>query len=232
MKSWMISNGITPMPITINEYSGPDEATLPGRLVWYWASLEKSAVNGVIAAARACWTDDDTQNTYLAGRLDGIMTSSTPHRPRASWHLYKAYADMTGNMVNVEPGIVVAGIASLDTSNGEVKILLGNETNQSTSTNLTINNLDQISYVPASGAARVVVQRVSDSGWAEVSSPETVSDSIYQLTGNSLTLPLTFAANQAYIVSLKYPCTFKADLNSDCIVDWLDLDILVSNWLR
>ncbi|MEO7297779.1 MAG: carbohydrate binding domain-containing protein [Verrucomicrobiota bacterium] len=203
VRAFMASNGILARPIDLNEYVGNLEYANPGIHTWYLAGLERA---GVRRAAHAIWDEVDgdfSSNPIFAGRLAHLLTRDT-HQPRAVWHVYKAYADLVGNLVKVSPGIQIDGLAALDT-NGTVRMVLGSDSLETNSVNLTINRLNQLPYYSPTGVVQVIVQRIPNTGLAALSAPLAVTNMFVTLTTNKLILPLTFGPAEVMLVSIQQP---------------------------
>ncbi len=91
--------GVSPRPISINEYGSPRDAGVPGWLTRFVAKLERARVD---TADLAFW--------HKPGRLADLLVpkggGSGPAYeadPTGNYWLYKWYADMTGTMVTVTP---------------------------------------------------------------------------------------------------------------------------------
>jgi hypothetical protein len=91
--------GISPRPISINEYAAPRDAGVPGWLARFVARLERAEVD---TANLAFW--------HKPGRLADLLVpvggGSGPAReaePTGNYPLFKWYGDMTGNMVETTP---------------------------------------------------------------------------------------------------------------------------------
>lgn len=175
------SLGISPRPISINEYShGTHEYEgAPGVSVPFIAKFERHQVE----SANISWWF-----TNLPGRLGSLLT---PNNQRGGgWWLYKWYGDMTGNMMKVTPpnqnGDGLDAFASLDTVAGNASIVLGGDFTGTA--NVVISN------VPASfgSTVSVMVQYVP---WSDkdspVSGPVSVAQSVYNVVNGSLSVPVT-----------------------------------------
>jgi len=177
------SLGISPRPISINEYSHGTYAYegAPGVSVPFIAKFERHQVE----SANISWWF-----TNLPGRLGSLLT---PNNQRGGgWWLYKWYGDMSGNMVKVTPpnqnGDGLDAFASLDTGAGNASIVLGGDFIGTA--NVVINN------VPVSFGSTVKV-KVEYVEWLDkdtpVSSPVTVSESIVNVVNRSLSVPVTIS---------------------------------------
>ena len=99
------SLGISPRPISINEYAVISEEGVPGNNVRYFAAFERA---GVESACAAFW--------FKPARLSNIITASGT--ANGGWHLYKWYGDMSGKMAMTTPPSTTAlgldGVASIN----------------------------------------------------------------------------------------------------------------------
>src|SRR5690606_23128454 len=93
-RSLETSLGISPLPISINEYSDSvhEYEGAPGVSAPFIARFERK---GVESAAISWWF------TNPPGRLGSLLTAS--NQRGGGWWFYKWYGDMTGTMVTVTP---------------------------------------------------------------------------------------------------------------------------------
>jgi Carbohydrate binding domain len=203
MRDFMAANGISDRPIQINEYLawGDDFTLSPGRTATFLAGLEKANVSG---AAHAVWdeTSDGLSNGLFDGRLGGIMTQNAPYQPRAPWHVYNSYAQMTGNRVTMSDGALLRGVASLDPATSEARILVGNEGAQAFSSNLIISGLEALPGFAATGRIRVRVREIPFSGTNALAAPTDVSYQTLTPGANQVTIPIGVTARAAYEIAL------------------------------
>jgi len=202
VRKFMAANSIANLPIDINEYSGELEFTKVGTHVRYLAGLERGTVR---RAAHAVW--DEVPGSYASngcqpGHLCHLLTQDASHSPRAMWHLYKAYADFSGNMVSVTSSILIDGLAARDSSS-TVRMIFGNDSTEANAASLTISRLDLLPYFASTGTVRVVVTKIPNTGTAALAVASVVSNTSYSLTGNSLTIPLSFGAQEALLVQVQ-----------------------------
>jgi len=118
LRAFMARNGVDIQKISVNEhdsFDGSDPNTTsvpnPGRHVRLLANLEQA---GVDSAAKSSWSDCCT--------LDNVApnNSKTP-----LWWAYKAYADITGRLVQVVSSPSIDGIAGQDSSTRTARVILG-----------------------------------------------------------------------------------------------------------
>ena len=206
VRDFMAANGIADRPIDVNEYQGPgaDLMQSPGNAVRFISNLENTNIRSAI---RACWNEDAAQtdgttNGLFPGRLDNIMTT-TPFQPRALWHLYQSYSEMSGNMVPVTPGGFLSGLASVDAAAGRARILVGNDGTQAFTTKVTIANLSQLADFPTTGKVRVRVREIPFAGLNALGAPTEVSNAILTPVGGTLEVPLNVTSRGAYEITLE-----------------------------
>jgi hypothetical protein len=115
------SLGISPLPITINEYSGPGDITdegKPGASAPIIAAMERQGVQ------TACITYWDVPNP---GRLGSLLATDT--QTNGGWFFYKWYGEMAGSMVATTPPVAdgqsVDAFASLDPATATASVLTG-----------------------------------------------------------------------------------------------------------
>jgi hypothetical protein len=107
--------GISPRPISINEYGWRNEEAVPGATIPYIAQFER---DGVQTANMAFW--------YQYGRLSNLLTDR--QQANGGWWLYKWYGDMTGQMVMTRAANTSSsldGIANLDSKNHVSRVIVG-----------------------------------------------------------------------------------------------------------
>jgi hypothetical protein len=187
------SLGITPRPISIEEYATTGEINHPGALVPYLAAFER---NGVANAERAFW--------FEYGTVDGLVTVSgvngtTTNQPTGTWWLYKWYGDMSGSMVSVTPpaGSSLDGVASYDPLGKTADIIVGGG---SGTTNVAVSGIGGLgSSVSALVEATATPDRFTAEPAAQVLSRQTLTPS----NGQVIVQIPSMSANTAYHVLLR-----------------------------
>jgi hypothetical protein len=161
--------GISPRPISINEYAWTDEVYVPGIETSYVAKLERA---GVEMANRAFW------NEY--GTVNGLTVNN---QPTAHWWLYKWYGDMAGGMVTTTPPNQTAldGFAAYDPTRRIVNAVLGNESGTNFVRLTGMNALN--------GQVRVRLESTPDTDrFTAVNAPTLISDTTQTVSGGALTV--------------------------------------------
>ena len=114
--------GIGPLPISINEYSGPGHINVegqPGASAPLIAKFERFRVD---SASISFW------DVAHPGRLGSLLATNTT--TNGGWWFYKWYGDMAGNMVSTTPPTpnsvtVLDGFADLDSTARSGSVLFG-----------------------------------------------------------------------------------------------------------
>ncbi|WP_328980357.1 RICIN domain-containing protein [Streptomyces canus] len=180
------SLGISPRPISIEEYGTPAEMGNSGALISYAAKFERT---GVRDAELAFW------NHY--GTLGDTLTD-TGGSPNGSYWTYKWYGDMSGNMLVTTPPAQtgIDGIASRNSAGNQISVIAGGCTG---SCAVTVNGLSSLS---AFGSTVHVKVEYSPGTGRTTASPGsiTISDADYTVSGGSITVPVTMNATDGYHV--------------------------------
>ncbi len=114
--------GISPRPISINEYSGAGDLTVEGQPGASSPMIAKFERFQVDSACISYW------DVAHPGRLGSLLASNTTKN--GGWWFYNWYGEMTGNMVSTTPPTPASptaldGFASLDKGAAYASILLG-----------------------------------------------------------------------------------------------------------
>jgi hypothetical protein len=179
------SLGISPRPITINEYARINgDLGVPGNLVQYVAKFENSKVDGCLAY----WT--------TAGGLNDLVTRN--NQATGGWWLYKWYGDLTGNTVAVtppSPGGPLQGLGAVDAAKRQARIILGgnNPASGTYDTNVVVRGVP--GYLGTT--VHATVWGVDSTGTNPSGGPYVVSEGDFSVTNGQLTMPLTGLRGQS-----------------------------------
>ncbi|MGI5174925.1 hypothetical protein ACQEVZ_01130 [Dactylosporangium sp. CA-152071] len=123
-------------------------------------------------------------------------------QPTGQWWTYRAYAQMTGNLVAATGSGPIGVAASIDRNAGRAVALLGNQTGQTGTTTVAIRGVP--SWLVTSGRARVTVARIANQ--SPLTGPAVVSSTDVAVTGGPLNVavPMT-SGSDAYTVTLGTP---------------------------
>jgi hypothetical protein len=91
--------GVTPRPISINEYGSPRDAGVPGWLTRFVAKMERAEVD---TANLAFWHKPGRLADLLVPRGGGSGPATDPE-PTGNYALFQWYGEMTGQMVQTIP---------------------------------------------------------------------------------------------------------------------------------
>ncbi|WP_228506219.1 CBM35 domain-containing protein [Frigoribacterium sp. VKM Ac-2530] len=164
------SLGISPRPISINEYGSPNQVDTPSVSAHFIAQFERT---GIKDAERAYW--------YESGTVGGLVWND---RPTGSYWLYKWYGEMAGNMVGVTPSGDLDGFASYDSTRKIVNVALGGTFG---------DNAVQVKGLASFGSqVRVTVNYTPRSGrMSNVAAPTQVSSTTATVVNGAVTVPIT-----------------------------------------
>lgn len=172
------SLGISPRPISINEYAWPDQVDVPSAALHYISQFERT---GVHDAERAYW--------FEAGTMNGLLYNG---QPTASYWMYKWYGEMAGNMLPVTADADLDGIASLDSTRKITNVVFGGDYGDNT---VRVNNLTGFG-----STVKVVLSSTPATGRAvNVAAPTTISTQSLPVVNGSVSIPVNgMDARQSY----------------------------------
>lgn len=189
--------GISPIPITINEYARfSGDLAMPGKLIQFISRFEQTGVNGCLAY----WT--------TAGSLNDLVTHN--NYPTGAWWLYYWYAQMTGSRLSVSvPNPHAEGLqalASYDKNSEQIRVILGGSKSEK---KVSVQNLP-----PTLSDCDVLIKKTESSG-LEPSLVPIVVLSEFQQDGDKFTVSLPAGhENDAYLIILAPKGTLTAAKNS------------------
>ena len=187
--------GISPRPISINEYSSKTSDPNEGNPGYSVPLISKFERHGVESACISWWF------TNLPGRLGSLLTSN--NQKGGGWHLYKWYGDMTGNMAQVIPpndnSEGLDGFACVDNVKKYASVCLGG--------NFTGNANVSISGIPSwfGSSVKVKVEYVT---WVNKDTPvagtNLISNTVFSVNNGSISVPVNVTnINYAYRVYIE-----------------------------
>lgn len=167
IKAWMISNGITPMPIAVTEYGGGSYGNpstySSGKMVHYIARLERSAISGLLFGLKSEWDYIGSDSKFVATLGDSAdKTAAT--LPAGMWWVYHAYKEMTGRLVQAasSDNTFVTSLAATDGTMKRSVILIGNQDTATAATiTLNLKNLNSSSFLLNSGQVHLRAELIS-----------------------------------------------------------------------
>jgi hypothetical protein len=184
IRAFMAENNILIDRIDINEFVSHDRMLDPGMHVWYLTYLERAKVHG---AAKATWVEEESgiYNAWTS-TLGGLLTYPDL-QPRATWWVFKRYAEITGELVRTEGNRYVAGLAGVDVEEKKLRLLFGRSGFGWSHPFVVIKHLDTFQWLREAEALDVLVQQIPVSKWAAHPHPDIVRTRI-EISGNELLL--------------------------------------------
>ncbi|OCT12290.1 dockerin [Paenibacillus pectinilyticus] len=172
------SLGISPIPVSINEYGrSSGDLGVPGNLVQWMTRFENSKVD----ASLAYWT--------TAGSLNDLVMEN--NKATGGWWLYKWYGEMTGNTVTVTPPTQngsLQGLASLDSDKKQARVVFGGSLNATDvfSTDVVVKGFGSATYF--GNAVHATVWADDNTGLNASNGPAFVQEGDYTIAGGQITV--------------------------------------------
>jgi len=190
-KSALSSRSINVTNLDVSEYGSSGDQTA-GHSAWYLARFERAGLDGL----RSNWGGGNG----LYATMGALVTNSW--QPRGQWWIYKRYADQTGLQATVTAGTQADAVAYLDAAARKSIIVVGNKGSVTGTVSVKVTNIP--ADLQAAGSAQVLIENMPD-GTAAVSAPTVVSNSSTPVTGNALTVPLSWTkAADGYAITLTF----------------------------
>jgi len=202
----MSADGITGVTLSANEYIPyGDENT--AQTAWY---LDRFAQSSFSTAARGVW-----ENCCTSGDEDTILDNTGGNQvPSGQWWAFRAYADLTGQLVSTTGTGGTAVTASVDSSTHRAVALVADDSGYRGPISLRISGFGSASYLESGSVTHVEVDRIHDQ--SEWSSPQTVYSANVTVSSGQITIPFEDAgANDAYVVYVTAPGSVTADTTTD-----------------
>lgn len=189
----LAANGIPELPMSANEYQPADmqEANV---LAWYLARFAQSDYTNALRGNWFC---------CLTPNLTGLLTqTSNGWQPTGLWWTMRAYADMTGTLVNTSGQVGGTAIsAAKDSAQQRVGTVIGDINGRTGSTSVRYDGLSATPWLISNGNVHVKVERIPEQ--APLSAPQVVFEQDMSAAGGSITVPLNIqAAHDAYSITL------------------------------
>ena len=224
VKKLLRENNIPIDRFSINEFAGEFVHSNPGAIVGYMSALEKAKVE---SAARSCWEERAALYNGKNCSLDGLLTDPDK-QPRATWWVYKAYADLTGMLAETKTSDAVNALASFDPATKSAHILLGrfhggigperktalegldpavaalgHTTTGTGPLRVTLKGLDQLGV--AKGAAlHISAGLIPETGWTALPAPQPIFDRTVTPQGGTVEFELDgVGKNDACVIDVR-----------------------------
>jgi hypothetical protein len=204
-KKFLAQEGIDINRFSISEYTGPANSSNAGYSAMAFADLERAKVE---SACRTVNNDAYAPDVNIAihHTLGGLVTPKT-FKPRATWWVFKRYADMTGRLKEVTPTLAADGLAAWDSEAKKATILLGRSAPETADEGIEVicRNPEVLSSIIQNGQIRVIGERIKNSGWEPLNKPEIVMDTLLPVK-NILKIPVApMGPSDAFFLTLCKP---------------------------
>ncbi|WP_198586982.1 RICIN domain-containing protein [Glycomyces xiaoerkulensis] len=189
----LAANGIDPLPMSANEYQ-PADMQETNVLAWYLARFAQSDYANALRGNWVC---------CLTPNLTGILTeTSGGWQPTGLWWTMRAYADMTGTLVDTSEQVGGTAIsAAKDADNERAVAIVGDIDGYTGSASVTFDGLASAPWLASEGNVHVTVRRMPEQ--APLAAPQVVFEQDMSVSSGSVTVPLNFQQpNDAYAVYL------------------------------
>jgi len=188
-------------PISVNEILGQESWSNAGYTAGMIAAYERAEIQ---SAMHTCWPDphdtsrDGVENTCDNPTLDGLLYVDRESK-RPGWHIYQTYADMQGvRLFTMTDSPSLHALASLDKTDGTLRVLLGKYEDYSTeATRVILKHVGSLS----SWRERVhlCAEQIPDVGSGPLERPVLTLDQDLALADEEITVTLPqFFHSDAY----------------------------------
>jgi hypothetical protein len=172
----------------VNEYGSDISEQQAGPSAWYLGRFERTGID----ALRANWG----MGGGLYKGMGDLVTEA--NQPMPSWWVYSRYAKMSGELIRLDPGAAVDGVASLDLATREGIIVLGSRTAITGDVAIVLQNLPP--NILLDGRINVRIERIPE-GSSPLMEPETIFDQQMVVIDGELTISLNWIrAYDAYVI--------------------------------
>ncbi|THV29682.1 hypothetical protein E9998_08795 [Glycomyces paridis] len=178
----LAANGIPPLPLSANEYQ-PQNMQTANVTAWYLARFAQSDYDNAMRGNWIC---------CLTPNLTGLLVQSGgTWQPTGNYWVMRAYADMTGTLVQTSGQVGGTAIsAAKDAENERAVAVIGNINGYTGSANVDVTGLSSVPWLTGGGSVHVTVQRIPEQ--APLGSPQVVYSQDVSASGGSVSVPLNF----------------------------------------
>ncbi len=186
LKSLESTDGISPIPVDIDEYGDNYQLSNPGEMVQLLGMFETAKVYSDMAY----WAIADNY-------ADSVVRNDEPN---GQWWLLYWYGQLTGNTATVTPPSpnvldTLQGLATIDTAKKQARVIVADPSGGSDS--VQINGISSSVF---GSSVHVSVQQIGWTGYDGTAyTPLDISETNYTVTSGSITVPLgTLKTMSAY----------------------------------
>jgi dienelactone hydrolase len=174
--------GITPLPLSANEYQPADRQSA-GMTAWYLARFAQSDYKNAMRGNWVC---------CLAPNLTGALTEDGGRwTATGNWWVHRAYADLTGMLVNTSGQVGSTAIsAAADSTKKQAVAIIGDSEGRTGATSVTFSGLSSVPWLANNGNVKVVVKRIPEQ--APLDAPQEVLTKTMSTSEGSISVPVNF----------------------------------------
>jgi hypothetical protein len=148
IRDYLKKKGLPDLPLEQDDMGGKDSVFRPGIFASYLANIERSRIKYTV---KCCWNRDCSGNS-----LQGLLTKGD-HQPRSLWWMYKAYGELTGNVLEVTESETADAIAAVDTNPMIIRAVIGRFKNRGEPVQIRFKGLGAQMM-----SARIVAERIKN----------------------------------------------------------------------
>jgi hypothetical protein len=165
-------NDIEPIPLDMDDqgpdFRSPEQCFSPGVFVSLFAAIERVKIN---TTAKAVWPGSpyarDKRFAHAGpDKLAGLITTDENPVKRSLWWAFKYYADLVGDIVNVNKAYTVDAVAALDKDDKTLRVIAGKFKESHNVVEFKINGLPV-----ETGEAKVIGYKIKWSHWNPAPDP-------------------------------------------------------------
>ena len=183
---------IEPIPLDMDDqgpdFRSPDQCFSPGVFVSLFAAIERVKIN---KTAKAVWHGKAIKDERFAhagpDKLAGLITTDEYPVKRSLWWAYKYYADLVGDIVNVNKANTVDAVAALDKDNKTLRIIAGKFKESKDAVGFRINGLPV-----EAGEAKVTGYKIRWSHWDAAPDPNITFEKEIKIKNSKLSFDIDY----------------------------------------
>jgi hypothetical protein len=211
IRDYMAANDIQIDVIDINELVSEDRMENAAEYISYFAHLEEAKVT---SACRAVWYEPDGTFNGWSSMLGGLLTKD--RQPRSSWWAHKAYAEITGTLVEIYnyPNRMSA-IAGINEEEGKLRMVVARLTTQGTP-RIMIHEVNEYPWLAHNDKVRVLAHKIPHTGFAALGQMQSYMDTEMTVVANQLVIDLPdFGHDEVLVFELSPAIDATTDSDGD-----------------
>lgn len=222
MKTFLQENAMNISRFSITEYGGASDNYRPGAAAAYIIGIERAGIEGT----KGMWNFNND-----AAQLSGLVNDPVNPVARSIWWVYRAYAQMSGNLSKSIMYSSINGLGSSDLSKKSAYVLLSNQGGVLTDRSLNIKNIPQ--FLIKDRQIAVAIEKIQNTELNALNSPQLIAHYLATPTNNSLNIVLPSFGNwDAYFISLHTPPITGINLKSSSAeINFANPEATNSDWI-